>query len=58
MLLMIYLCNLRFTYDLLMIYLWNGQGGVLIILMEITIHLFHLWVLMFTYVTYSTYAEY
>ena len=58
MLLMIYLCKLWFTYDLLMIYLWNGEGGVLIILMEITIYLFHLWVLMFSYVTYSTYAEY
>ena len=28
MLFMIYLCYLWFTYDLLMIHLWNRQGGV------------------------------
>jgi hypothetical protein len=50
--LMIYLW---FTYDLLM--KW-ARGGVLIILMKITIYLVYLWILMFTYFTYGTYANY
>ena len=68
MLLMIYLCNLWFTYDLLMIYLWNGQGGcayhtyesyhLLSILMITYVYLFHLLYLCQLRSTYYTYCTY
>ena len=62
MLLMIYLCDLWFTYDLLMIYLWNGEGGcayhtyekyhLLILLMKIDYY-YSTYDISYTYVTYT-----
>jgi hypothetical protein len=68
MLLMIYLCNLRFTYDLLMIYLWNEQGGcayhtyenyhLLSILMDTYVYFFYLYYLCQLRITNYTYSTY
>ena len=68
MLLMIYLCNLWFTYDLLMIYLWNGEGGCaydtyekyhqLISLMNTYVYLCYLFYLCRVLITCYTYTTY
>ena len=68
MLLMIYLCNLWFTYDLLMIYLWNGVGGCaydtygnyhpLISLMNLYVYLCYLFYLCRVLITCYTYTTY
>ena len=68
MLLMIYLFNLWFTYDLLMIYLWNGEGGCayhtygnyhpLISLMSTYVYLCYLFYLCLVLITCYTYTTY
>ena len=68
MLLMIYLFNLWFTYDLLMIYLWNGEGGCayhtygnyhpLISLMSTYVYLCYLFYLCQVLITCYTFTTY